>query len=168
MRKLHRLAFTLIELLVVITIIGILVAPLDTGHSATRETARRATCTNQIKQISLASRTYEEANNQLPYARKYDIWDTFCWSELILPNMGENAIYDGFAPYLLASGYGAGTPGANGPSGNDPGMYLSRNTPIPSYYCPSDINQPVGNQLTDPANNSYRGSYRGCVGSGDM
>ena len=32
----------------------------------------------------------------MPYGRKYDIWDTYTWTELILPYIEERAVYNDF------------------------------------------------------------------------
>jgi prepilin-type N-terminal cleavage/methylation domain-containing protein len=58
--------FTLVELLVVITIIGILIALLLPAVNKAREAARRIECTNKMRQLALATLTFEERNGYLP------------------------------------------------------------------------------------------------------
>jgi prepilin-type N-terminal cleavage/methylation domain-containing protein/prepilin-type processing-associated H-X9-DG protein len=65
----HRLptGFTLIELLVVISIIAVLIALLLPAVQSAREAARRAQCTNNLKQLGLALSNYENTHGIYPY-----------------------------------------------------------------------------------------------------
>jgi prepilin-type N-terminal cleavage/methylation domain-containing protein/prepilin-type processing-associated H-X9-DG protein len=67
-----RAAFTLIELLVVIAIIAILVALIMPAVQSARESANRAQCQNNLRQLGLAAAEYHDAFNSFPGG-----W--YCW-----------------------------------------------------------------------------------------
>ena len=94
----RRRAFTLVELLVVIAIIGILVALLLPAVQFARESARRASCQNNLKQLALAVQNFESSNRTFPSSwrptapvnGKVDGWSA---QAQILPYLEQGSMY---------------------------------------------------------------------------
>ena len=62
----NRGGFTLIEVVVVIGVIAVLVAPVLPAVQAACEAARRAQCTQYLRQIAIGMQTYLNAMETLP------------------------------------------------------------------------------------------------------
>ncbi len=85
-----RYGFTLVELLVVIAIIGVLVALLLPAVQAAREAARRAQCTNQLKQWGLAMQLFHDSRGQLPLGSRVAPRQT--WVMHLWPYIEQNSL----------------------------------------------------------------------------
>ena len=114
MRAARHAAFTLIELLVVIAIIAILIALLVPAVQKVRESAARTQCLNNLKQMTLACQGFHDANKRFPYGRRYDIWDTYTWTQLILPYIDQIEVFNNYWT-LQSAPYNTSAPGPNGP-----------------------------------------------------
>lgn len=97
-----RKGFTLIELLVVIAIIGVLVALLLPAVQQARESARRAQCKNNLKQLGLALHNYQDTHRVLPPGYVFkpgassENASGFAWGSLILPMLDQAPLYSKF------------------------------------------------------------------------
>jgi len=69
MSSTERDGFTIIELLVVIGIIGVLVALLLPSVQSAREAGRKAYCSNNVRQLALATALHHDARGYFPPAR---------------------------------------------------------------------------------------------------
>jgi prepilin-type N-terminal cleavage/methylation domain-containing protein/prepilin-type processing-associated H-X9-DG protein len=153
-------AFTLVELLVVIAIIGILIALLLPAVQAARESARRAQCFNNLKQLGLGLHEYHDANKRFPLEAvpKYNgyaptanlqpglapgnpqgpLWG---WGTEILPFIEQAGIYEILQPPAMRVVGGVatvvGTPLLPAPTTSfNSGPVLQ--VPLSVFNCPSD------------------------------
>jgi len=93
--------FTLIELLVVIAIIAVLISLLLPAVQSAREAARRAQCTNNLKQIGLAVHNYIDAHGAMPQGGYFNPSDpNLAWMHGCLiglcPFMEQGNVYNAF------------------------------------------------------------------------
>src|SRR5688500_7047388 len=137
-----RAGFTLVELLVVIAIIGILIALLLPAVQSAREAARRSTCNNNIKQISLAMHGHHDAKGRFPPASYNYIdgtgaatlpkylgkFNRRCWFQDVIGYIEQTGLWDDFEEF---SQNGGGTLG-----------YLKLESQVNSFMCPSDPTNP--------------------------
>jgi prepilin-type N-terminal cleavage/methylation domain-containing protein/prepilin-type processing-associated H-X9-DG protein len=135
--------FTLIELLVVIAIIAVLIALLLPAVQSAREAARRAQCTNNMKQIGLAFANYESTNGVYPMGAVTGVggvstsdWGSqlnnngVSWVALTLPYIEQSSIYNAINFQVAILGSLA-----------QPDFATAWYTKINTLQCPSDGDQ---------------------------
>lgn len=91
----RRFAFTLVEILVVIAIIGLLLALLLPAVQMAREAGRRASCTNNLKQIGLALQQYHASMERFPLATIGKPFRHTC-IPFMLPFLEEDAVHNAY------------------------------------------------------------------------
>ncbi len=134
--------FTLIELLVVIAIIAVLISLLLPAVQSAREAARRAQCTNNLKQITLAIANYIDVNNSTPlheyrYASENGGTNgnagTHSWFCAIAPYMEQSTMYN-----AMNQVYTQEWPYSGAITGPNPTEYTVNKASIATLLCPSD------------------------------
>jgi len=136
MPRAKRVGFTLVELLVVIAIIGVLIGLLLPAVQAARESARRAQCQNNFRQVGIAAHSYEGSFQSFPTGlfmsgsacsgtTAYYGWG---WGTFLLPYMEYQGLYGqlDFREATYAS----------------PKSWVASGNFINTYSCPSEPNYP--------------------------
>jgi prepilin-type N-terminal cleavage/methylation domain-containing protein/prepilin-type processing-associated H-X9-DG protein len=154
----HR-GFTLIELLVVIAIIAVLIALLLPAVQSAREAARRAQCTNNLKQIGIAMHNYHDQMGSYPPgeitavttpANGPDGWGLrtteLAWRAMILPQMEQSVVYNAINFYIGPN------PGADPVSA---AQFTAYNTVFTSWLCPSDGTNGNGKMPSNTADGQW-------------
>ncbi|MCH2113831.1 MAG: DUF1559 domain-containing protein [Pirellulales bacterium] len=140
-RKIHEAGgVTLVELLIVIAMIGVLAALLLPAVQAAREASRRLQCTNNIRQLAIATQNYESIYRRIPPSATFSprnetfrdvdypvadhqIGNPYSWAVVLLPLLEEASLYNQFdfssAPSDRRSDAQA--------------------TSVSGYLCPSDV-----------------------------
>ena len=141
-KRIH--GFTLVELLVVIAIIAILVALLLPAINAAREAARRTSCTNNLRQITLSLSNYQSIAKTYPpsYVINHGqrlATNNGAWSvqAQLMPFLEEGAAYakiDFKLPWDDAANRASGVPTLK----------------LPVYTCPSEPNAVVRTKNGEP------------------
>jgi prepilin-type N-terminal cleavage/methylation domain-containing protein len=114
----NRSGFTLVELLVVIAIIAGLIALLLPAVQQVRESANRAQCQNNLRQLGLAIHDFHDVNNRLPpyygidppsggavYANANPATIFGSWFVHLLPYVEQNALYRNIMEPLSAGNH---------------------------------------------------------------
>ncbi len=134
--------FTLVELLVVIAIISLLIALLMPAVQSAREAGRRASCSNNLKQIGLAFMLHHDAHAFFPFGGVYREYPTMNingaphvgidqkggWAFQILPFLEEDPLY------------------------HCNNLKIIKTTPISVYFCPSRRQPQVAAGGWEPGN----------------
>jgi prepilin-type N-terminal cleavage/methylation domain-containing protein/prepilin-type processing-associated H-X9-DG protein len=167
--KTARSAFTLVELLVVIAIIGILIALLLPAIQAAREAARRAQCSNNIKQLALGCWNFQSANKRFPagvancatlnpVGKKTS--QCMGWGGLSLPYLDDKSMYNSLLGAMQTTNFNS----INWKTDNGGAAYPLAQMAMRIFSCPSDTMESPNPVYSNDALGG-KSNYIGCAGT---
>jgi prepilin-type N-terminal cleavage/methylation domain-containing protein/prepilin-type processing-associated H-X9-DG protein len=173
--EMKRRAFTLLELLVVIAIIAILIAFLLPAVQSAREAARRAQCTNNLKQLGIAIHNYEGSFLCYPLGTIIAVWPSdptlsqgnYRWGALafLTPFLEQTSVFNSLNFSFPL--YGQAIPVLS--SQIYPANRTSVNVMVSLFLCPSDRMERVTTAdgfLGGEGRQFAPTNYQFCAGSG--
>jgi prepilin-type N-terminal cleavage/methylation domain-containing protein len=135
---------TLVELLVVLAIVGVLAGLAMMGVQYARESARRAGCASNLRNLALAVASFEDARRALPYGNDEKAYSVHF---SILPHLEEGARYDQFDREEYAF--------------NEPNRSRGSTSPL-VFQCSQSVRR--GEQFTSYLGNAGTGHFDGANG----
>lgn len=154
-----RAGFTLLEVLVVIAIIAVLAALLLPAVQSARESARRASCSNNLRQIGLALHNFHDVHGRFPSGRGTPLPEIFSAQAHLLPFLEQESIRNSIDFSQAPTTFGIGGGVVFDGSAN----FLAATTTLSVLQCPSDV---VDGRV--PGLNYAGTNYAACSGSGTL
>lgn len=160
-----RCGFTVVELLATLAVIGLLIALLLPAVQNSRETARRAQCANNLKQIGVACHAHQSTHGSFPFTAVEHggpsgiVRTAISPHAHLLPFLDQTPLHRSIEFHHWAEDFPESIPRAwlinlaNAPP-VQPCDALALSTAVPVFVCPSDTSLPGGNH------------YRACLGAG--
>jgi prepilin-type N-terminal cleavage/methylation domain-containing protein len=170
--------FTLVELLVVIAIIATLIGLLLPAVQSARESARRMSCANNLKQLGLAVQNHTNTKRTFPMGAQTALDNPgptvngityanrrWSWFVSVLGFAGEPTLHDLQWAHYQSSKW------QSSPSDGSTLSYVAlpgKTTPVAGFMCPSDPTNPKLSSQDGPTSGNdqgFHGNYLLCAGS---